>query len=47
MPGVRMSMMSTLMPRCFGASVSVRTKQRQKSASCAPEVHTFWPFTTK
>ena len=25
MPGVRMSMMSTLMPRCFGASGSVRT----------------------
>ena len=35
------------MPRCLGASGSVRTKQRQKSASCAPDVHTFWPLTTK
>ena len=41
-----MSMISTLMPRCLGASGSVRTKQKQKSASAAPEVQTFWPSTT-
>ena len=35
------------MPLCFGASGSVRTKHRHQSAWCAPEVHTFWPFTTK
>ena len=28
-PGVFMSMMSTLMPACLGASGSVRTKQKQ------------------
>src|SRR5215207_5335831 len=47
MPGVFMSMISTLMPLCLGAAGSVRTKQRHQSAWCAPEVHTFWPFTTK
>ena len=35
------------MPLCFGASGSVRTKVRITSASWAPEVHTFWPLTTK
>ena len=47
MPGVFMSMMSTLIPACLDASGSVRTKQKQKSEWCAPEVHTFCPFTTK
>ena len=47
MPGVVMSMISALMPLCFGASGSVRTKQRHQSAWWAPEVHTFWPLTTK
>ena len=45
-PGVVMSMISALMPLCFGASGSVRTKHRHQSAWCAPDVHTFWPFTT-
>src|SRR5580700_4239169 len=35
------------MPWCFGASGSVRTKRKHQSAKCAPEVHTFWPLTTK
>ena len=35
------------MPLCFGASGSVRTNVSSTSASCAPEVHTFWPLTTK
>ncbi len=38
---------STLMPLCLGASGSVRTNVNRKSASWAPEVHTFWPLTTK
>ena len=45
MPGVFMSMMSTLMPLCFGTSVLVRTKHRHQAACCAPDVHTFWPLT--
>ena len=40
-------MIKTLMPLCLGTSGSVRTKARMKSASWAPEVHTFWPLTTK
>ena len=47
MPGAFMSMITTLMPRCFGASGSVRTKQKQWSAWCAPDVQIFWPVTTK
>ena len=35
------------MPRCFGASGSVRTRQNIQSAYCAPEVQIFCPFTTK
>ena len=35
------------MPLCFGASGSVRTNVRITSASCAPDVHTFCPLTTK
>ena len=35
------------MPRCLGTVGSVRTKQMQKSESCAPLVHTFCPLTTK
>ena len=45
MPGVFMSMISALMPLCLRASGSVRTKHRHQSAWCAPDVHTFWPFT--
>ena len=47
MPAVRMSMTRALMPLCLGASGSVRTKHRHKSAWWAPDVHTFWPLTTK
>jgi hypothetical protein len=46
-PGRSVGMISTLMPLCFGASGSVRTNVSSQSASCAPEVHTFWPLTTK
>ena len=35
------------MPRCFGASGSVRTRQNIQSAICALLVQIFWPFTTK
>ncbi len=35
------------MPLCFGSSGSVRTKHMHQSAWCAPDVHTFWPLTTK
>ena len=34
------------MPRCLGASGSVRTRQNIQSANCAFEVQTFWPLTT-
>ena len=34
------------MPRCLGASGSVRTRQNIRSACCAPDVQIFWPFTT-
>ena len=46
-PDVAMSTSRTLMPWCLGAAGSVRQKRKQKSACAAPEVHTFWPFTTK
>ena len=35
------------MPRCFGLSASVRTRQNIMSAKCAPEVQIFWPLMTK
>src|SRR5271163_62748 len=35
------------MPWCLGAAGSVRTSKKHQSAKCAPEVHTFWPLTTK
>ena len=34
------------MPRCFGASGSVRASMKSQSAWCAPEVQIFWPLTT-
>ena len=34
------------MPRCFGASGSVRHRQNIMFAICAPEVHTFCPVIT-
>src|SRR5712691_1907848 len=35
------------MPWCFGTSGFVRTSRMIQCAKCAPEVHTFWPLTTK
>ena len=46
-PGRSVGIISTLMPLCLGALGSVRTKVRSTSASWAPDVHTFCPFTTK
>ena len=34
------------MPRCLGASRSVRASRMPHSARWAAEVHTFWPVTT-
>ena len=34
------------MPRCFGASGSVRASMNIQSARWAPEVQIFWPLTT-
>jgi len=41
-----MSTRKYVMPRCFGTSGSVRASRIPKSAWCAPEFHTFCPFTT-
>ena len=46
MPGAFMSIRMYEMPRCFGASGSVRTRQNIRSAYCAPEVQIFCPLTT-
>ncbi len=46
-PSLSVGISSTLMPLCLGASGSVRTKVSSTSESCAPEVHTFCPLTTK
>ncbi len=45
MPGVSIGMTIQVMPRCFGASGSVRTSSSQKSATWACEVQIFWPVT--
>ena len=46
-PGVSVGISNTLMPLCLGAFGSVRTNVSSTSASWAPDVHTFWPLTTK
>ena len=46
-PGVFMSIRKNEIPRCFGASGSVRAKQKIQSACCAPDVQIFCPFTMK
>jgi hypothetical protein len=46
-PGRAVGISKTLIPLCLGASGSVRTNVRITSESCAPDVHTFWPLTTK
>ena len=44
MPGESMGMIIQVMPRCLGASGSVRTRSSQRSCAC--EVQIFWPVTT-
>ncbi len=46
-PGVSMSNSRKLMPVCFCAEKSVRTRQKIQSALSAYEVQIFWPLTTK
>ena len=46
MPGLRMSTAKKVMPRCLGASQSVRARSMPQSATWADEVQTFWPLTT-
>ena len=45
-PGLRMSTARQLIPRCFTASLSVRTSSRHQSAMCALLDQTFCPLTT-
>ena len=44
-PGSSMGNRTKLMPSCFGASGSVRTRQKIQSAKVAPEVQIFEPLT--
>ena len=44
-PGHDMSTMKTVMPRCFGASRSVRVIISPYREYCAPDVQTFCPLT--
>jgi hypothetical protein len=46
-PGVFMSIRRKLIPACFLAWGSVRTRQNIQSAYCAYVVHVFCPLTTK
>ena len=46
MPGVSIGISRKLMPSCFFACLSVRTRQKIQLASIASEVQIFWPFTT-
>jgi len=46
MPGVAMSTRKYVIPRCLGASGSVRASRMPWWLVSAFEVHTFWPFTT-
>ena len=46
MPGVSIGQMKYEMPLCFGASGLVRAMRMPNFENCAPDVHTFWPFTT-
>src|SRR5215467_11294801 len=47
MPGVVIGTRRQLIPWCFGTSGFVRTSRMIQCAKCAPDVHTFWPLTTK
>jgi hypothetical protein len=44
-PGLAMSNSRKLMPVCFCAAKSVRTRQKIQSALLAYEVQIFWPLT--
>ena len=46
-PGDFRSMRRKLIPDCFLATGSVRTRQKIQSAYWAYVVHVFWPVTTK
>ncbi len=45
-PGACMSTRNVVRPWCLGTSGSVRHTASATSATCALDVHTFWPFTT-
>jgi len=45
-PGAFISAMKYVIPRCFGASGSVRASRIIHFATWPPEVQIFWPFTT-
>ena len=47
MPGVFIGTRKQLMPWCLGTSGFVRASRMIQCAKWAPEVHTFWPLTTK
>ena len=47
MPGESMRNSRKEMPRCLGASGSVRTKQKIQSARWAVLVQILWPLTTQ
>ena len=44
-PGSFMSISRQLIPSCFLAAGSVRTRQKHQSARLATEVQIFWPLT--
>ena len=46
MPGLSIGTSRKLMPSCFFACLSVRTRRKIQLASIASEVQIFWPFTT-
>jgi len=46
-PGESMSISRNVMPACFRASGSVRTRRNIQSALSAYDVQIFWPFTMK
>ena len=46
MPGVFMSISRKLMPSCFFAFGSVRTRQKIQSPKWPSVVQIFWPLTT-
>ncbi len=45
-PGAAMSTIKALSPLCLGSSVSLRHRISPIAEYWAPEVQTFWPFTT-